>query len=159
MAQLKKENVSLSRSLEAKTNQLESARQQIGIIKTDAQELKKQLEVSRKKQCHLSTQARFCFKKTDKEDGHKLKELLEGRTILKEELSRSKAMLEELEVLREQQQRQLIQLKQEGDLKNPELTDERRDRAEKKRIPTELLYRKQHQRDESNIKQLEQANL
>lgn len=114
------------------------------MIKTDAQELKKQLEVSRKKQYHLSTQARFCFKKTDKEDGHKLKELLEGRTILKEELSRSKAMLEEFEVLREQQQRQLIELKKEGDLKNPELTDERRDRAEKKRIPTELLYRKQH---------------
>ncbi|CCI40384.1 unnamed protein product [Albugo candida] len=153
VTQLKKQNVQLSRSLEVKTNQLESAKEQIGLLEADAQELKKQLEVSRKSNAICQRKLDHALK-THREDGYNLNELLEGHTILKQELARSKATLEEFKVLMEHQQKQIIELKREGDLKTSELTDEQTDR-----ISTELLYQKQHQCDESKMKQLEQANL
>lgn len=150
LVQLKKENVQLSRALETKSTQLRSATEKIGSLKTVVQELNQQLEVSRQRNQICQRKLDYAYK-THKDDGYKLKELTDGHTILKSELSRSKAMLDEFKVFMEQQQRQLMELKHEGDLKTSELTETETALKQKMEL--------QHQHDQEKIKQLEQAGI
>ncbi|KAL0591434.1 hypothetical protein ABG067_001466 [Albugo candida] len=150
LVQLKKENVQLSRALETKSTQLRSATEKIGSLKTVVQELNQQLEVSRQRNQICQRKLDYAYK-THKDDGYKLKELTDGHTILKSELSRSKAMLDEFKVFMEQQQRQLMELKHEGDLKTSELTETETALMQKMEL--------QHQHDQEKIKQLEQVGI
>ncbi|CCI43850.1 unnamed protein product [Albugo candida] len=122
--------------------------------KLNVQELLNQLEVSRQRNRICQCKLDYAYKSHEK-DGDRLKELTEGHTILKEELSRSKAMLDGFKVFMEQQQEQLIELKHAGDLKTSELTETQTALMDK----MELRHRQQHQRSQERIERLEQANM
>ncbi|CCI45223.1 unnamed protein product [Albugo candida] len=132
----------------------EKRTQEIGILKANVQELDNQLEVSRQRNRICQRKLDYAYKSHEK-DGDKLKELTEGHTILKEELSSSKAMLDGFKVFMGQQQEQLIELKHAGDLKTSELTETQTALMDKMK----LRHRQQHQRSQERIKQLEQANM
>lgn len=114
----------------------------------------KRLEASRQRNVICQSKLDDAYKASET-DGEKLKELMDGQTILKGELSRSKTMLEVYRIFMEQQQRQRIDLKHEGDSETTELANRQTAHLDKMK----LHYQQQHRRSQERIKQMEQASM